>query len=63
MDNLGENDTMLAANVVAIMFSGFLCITVSFIFPEPSCNWKETTGRIALIEDDAKSRYDPKEAA
>eukprot|EP00121_Abeoforma_whisleri_P003833 Awhi_evm1s3452 len=50
IDTLGENYTMLTANLVAILSSGFISTAVSLIWKEPPCDWENTTMKIPLVE-------------
>lgn len=63
IDTLGGNYPMLAGNLVAILFSGFIHVVWSLIFPQ-NYDWQSMKD-IKLIEDDQSGLdiqlYDPEE--
>lgn len=48
----GEDAHMLAGNLTAILFSGFVCTVISLIKPDDA-DWETTTKMIPLVEEDA----------
>jgi SSS family transporter len=55
VDNLGEENVMLAANLVGIFSSCLICTVVSLINDEPRCDWENTTMAIPLVEQDEEA--------
>lgn len=49
-DTTGKDFPMLAGNLMSILSSGFICVVVSLMYPEPT-TWDETR-KIRMLEDD-----------
>ncbi|KAL6756843.1 hypothetical protein V8C86DRAFT_1810197 [Haematococcus lacustris] len=54
LDTTGQDYPMLAGNLVALFFSAFLCIGLSFISPQKDFEWSQLQG-IPNVERDASA--------